>query len=105
MDKVTVTIITFNEEDKIKRCLESVRWADEIIVVDSHSTDNTVAICKTYTDRVIDRDWPGYIEQKNFAIEQATYDELGMQVVCDNKDTSNYLACEFWLPKPAISNS
>lgn len=74
MQKVSVTIITFNEVDKIRRCLESVRWADEIVVVDSHSTDDTVEICKQFTDRLFIRDWPGYIEQKNYAIEQATHD-------------------------------
>jgi glycosyltransferase involved in cell wall biosynthesis len=74
MDKVTATIITFNEERKIERCLESISWADEIVVVDSHSTDHTVEICKRFTERVLIRDWPGYIEQKNFAIEKATHD-------------------------------
>jgi glycosyltransferase involved in cell wall biosynthesis len=70
---ISVCIIAKNEEKKIKDCLESVRWADEIVVVDSHSTDATVRICREYTDHVIVRDWPGHIEQKNFAIDSASH--------------------------------
>jgi len=69
--KLSVCIITYNEEENIRTCLESVAWAEEIIVVDSFSTDETVAICREYTDRIFQRPWPGHIEQKNFAIEQA----------------------------------
>ncbi len=72
--KVSVTIITFNEEENILDCLESVKWADEIIVVDSFSTDSTVEICRQYTDKVIQRKWPGHVDQKQFALEQATGD-------------------------------
>jgi glycosyltransferase involved in cell wall biosynthesis len=71
---VTATVITFNESANIEAALKSVSWADEIIVVDSESTDNTVAIAKRFTDRVIVRSWPGYIEQKNFAAAQAKHD-------------------------------
>ena len=70
--KLSVCIVTYNEEENIRKCLESVTWAEEIIVVDSFSTDETVAICSEYTDRIFQRPWPGHIEQKNFAIEQAT---------------------------------
>jgi len=73
-NSIAVTIITFNEEQNIRRCLESVRWADEIIVVDSFSSDATVAICREYTDRIIQRQWPGFREQKQFALEQAGCD-------------------------------
>ncbi|MGR3317857.1 MAG: glycosyltransferase family 2 protein [Candidatus Anammoxibacter sp.] len=69
--QVSVCIITFNEEDRIKDCLESVIWADEIIVVDSYSTDKTVAICKEYTDKVFSNEWPGNIAQKNYALNIA----------------------------------
>ena len=72
--RLSVTIITFNEEKNIRDCLESVKWADEIIVVDSFSTDKTVEICKQYTDKVIQRNWPGHLEQKQFALEQADGD-------------------------------
>lgn len=73
-EPISVCIITCNEEIKIRDCLESVRWADEIVVVDSHSSDATVDICREYTDRVIVRDWPGHIEQKNFAIDSASHE-------------------------------
>ena len=68
---VSVIIITKNEAEHIRRCLESVSWADEIIVLDSGSTDNTVAICQEYTDKVYVTDWPGFGPQKNRALEKA----------------------------------
>jgi glycosyltransferase involved in cell wall biosynthesis len=52
--------------------LEAVKWADEIVVFDSGSTDKTVAICKEYTDKIWQTDWPGFGEQKQRALEQAT---------------------------------
>jgi len=71
---ITATIITLNEAANLSAALESVRWADEIIVVDAGSTDDTVAVARRYTDRVIVRPWPGYVEQKNFAASQASHD-------------------------------
>jgi len=71
---VTATVITFNEAANIAAALESLSWADEIVVVDSESTDDTVAIARRFTDRVIVRPWPGYVAQKNFAAEQAAHD-------------------------------
>jgi glycosyltransferase involved in cell wall biosynthesis len=71
---VTATVITFNEAANIQAALESLSWADEIIVVDSESTDDTVAIARKFTEQVIVRPWPGYIAQKNFAAEQARHD-------------------------------
>ena len=71
---VSVTIITLNESAHIAAALESVAWADERIVVDAHSTDDTVAIARRFTDRVIVRDWPGYIAQKNYAASIASHE-------------------------------
>src|SRR3972149_4294214 len=71
---VSVCIITYNEEHNIRRCLESVKWANEIMVIDSRSTDKTVEICREYTNKIILQDFPGNIEQKNYAIDQAKYD-------------------------------
>lgn len=68
----SVTIITKNEAHNIEACLNSVAWADEIIVVDSGSTDGTVDICRKYTDKVVVTGWPGYGEQKQRALEMAT---------------------------------
>jgi len=69
---LSATIITFNEEKNIRDCLASVKWMDEIIVVDAFSTDHTVNICRQYTDKVIQQEWPGHVKQKQFALEQAT---------------------------------
>jgi hypothetical protein len=70
---ISCCIICFNEEANIRRCLESVKWCDEIVIVDSFSTDRTVDICREYTDHVTQRVWPGYVEQKRFALSQATH--------------------------------
>ena len=72
--KISATVITFNEEHNIATALESLFWADEIIVVDSESTDRTVEIARQFTDRIFVRPWPGYSAQKTFAAEQAQYD-------------------------------
>lgn len=72
--KISATIITFNEERNIRRCLESlVPVADEIVVVDSFSKDNTENICKEFGVRFIQNTFGGHIEQKNFAIDQASH--------------------------------
>jgi glycosyltransferase involved in cell wall biosynthesis len=74
MNPLSVIIITKNEAHQIRHCLESVKWADEIIVLDSGSTDDTVAICQQYTDKVYQTDWPGFGEQKKRALAKATQD-------------------------------
>ena len=67
-----MVVITKNEEQNIGDCLASVAWADEIVVVDAESHDQTVPLVRRYTDRVFIRPWPGFGPQKNFAIDQAT---------------------------------
>ena len=74
MPKLSVTVITKNEAADIGDALASAAWADEIVVVDSASTDDTVAIARRYTDRVIVREWPGYVAQKNYAASIASHD-------------------------------
>jgi (heptosyl)LPS beta-1,4-glucosyltransferase len=71
MARLSVVIVTLNEEERIRACLESVTWADEIVVVDSESQDKTVQIAREMTDHVFVRPWPGFAAQKNFAIAQA----------------------------------
>jgi len=61
-----------NEEQNIEACLRSVTWCDEIIVVDSFSTDRTVEIARRYTDKIFFRQWDGYRSQKNFGLEQTS---------------------------------
>jgi glycosyltransferase involved in cell wall biosynthesis len=72
--KISATIITFNEAANIREACESVAWADEILVVDSGSTDATCEIAETCGARVFKRDWPGFAAQKQFAIEAAAND-------------------------------
>jgi len=68
-EKISACITAGNEERNIRRCLESVTWADEIVVVDSFSTDRTAEICREYTDLVYAHRWLGYIGQKNLIKE------------------------------------
>ncbi len=74
MPKLSVTVITKNEAADVGDALASVAWADELLVVDSCSTDETVAIARQHTDRVVVREWPGYIAQKNYAASLAAHD-------------------------------
>jgi glycosyltransferase involved in cell wall biosynthesis len=77
MVKISVVIITFNEERNIARCLDSVKEiADEILVVDSLSTDGTKHICHSFGARFIEHPFQGYIEQKNVALDLAKYDHV-----------------------------
>jgi glycosyltransferase involved in cell wall biosynthesis len=71
---LSVIIITKNEVEHIGRCLDSISWADEIIVLDSGSEDDTVSICRQYTDKVYETDWPGFGIQKQRALNKATGD-------------------------------
>ena len=70
-ERISVIVIAGMEEHNIAECLESVRWADEIIVVNSEKKDRTVVIAKQFTDRVFVRKWEGYASQKNFSLQQA----------------------------------
>ncbi|MGH7369257.1 MAG: glycosyltransferase family 2 protein, partial [Candidatus Methylomirabilaceae bacterium] len=74
MGDLTATIITYNEEQNIRECLDSLAWVKEIVVVDSESRDRTREICLAYTDKVVVHRWEGHIEQKNHAISLATHD-------------------------------
>lgn len=77
MIKLSGVIITFNEERNIEKCLQSlVNVVDEIVVVDSFSNDNTKAICLKYNVKFVEQKFLGYIEQKNFALTQASNDYI-----------------------------
>jgi glycosyltransferase involved in cell wall biosynthesis len=112
--KITATVITRNEEDNIAAALESLSWADQIIVVDSESTDRTVEIARRFTDKVFVRPWPGYSNQKNFAAEQSDNDwifsldadervtpELAGQIK-QIRDRGNSAAAGFEMPRKAF---
>lgn len=72
MTRLSVLVIALNQEDHIVPCLETVKWADEIVLVDSGSTDRTLELARAYTDRIFTIDWPGFGAAKNFALDQAT---------------------------------
>jgi (heptosyl)LPS beta-1,4-glucosyltransferase len=71
---VTVVVIAKNEEDFIGRCLSSVQWADECVVIDSGSTDKTQEICREMGATVVQHDWLGWAKQKDFGVSVAKYD-------------------------------
>jgi len=72
-EKISAGVIAFNEERKIRRCLQSLTWCDEIVVVDSFSTDRTVEICREFTDQVSQHEWLGYVGQRNYVRELSTH--------------------------------
>lgn len=74
MPKVSVIVITKNEAANLAEALASVAWADEVVVVDAESTDDTAAIARQHTPHVHVRPWPGYSAQKNYAASLATHD-------------------------------
>jgi glycosyltransferase involved in cell wall biosynthesis len=74
LKKVSAIIITYNEKDNIAKCLNSIRWVDEIIIVDSLSEDGTVEICKKYTANIYKKAFTDFSEMKNFALSKATGD-------------------------------
>jgi len=79
---ISGVVICFNEERRIARCLESLAFCDELVVVDSNSTDATPSIVARYTDKMITQPFLGYVKQKNFALERATSE----WVVCLDAD-------------------
>ena len=72
--RLSVVVVTQNEEERIRACLESASWADELIVVDAESSDKTATVARELTDHVFVRPWPGFAAQKNFGLEQARGD-------------------------------
>jgi glycosyltransferase involved in cell wall biosynthesis len=89
--KVSVTIITLNEASNIEACLASVAWADDVLVVDSGSTDGTPDLARAKGARVIVRGWPGYSAQKNFAATEARHDWI-LSVDADERITPELAA-------------
>ncbi len=73
-EALSVVLITKNAENQLEKCLQSCAFADEIVVVDSGSTDRTLAIASAYKAKVIHQDWLGFGPQKQFAVAQASHD-------------------------------
>lgn len=85
MDKISACIISLNEEAKIEDCLQSLQGvADEIVLVDSLSTDATKAIAERYGAKIYDQKFLGHIEQKNLAVSKASYDWI-LSLDCDER--------------------
>jgi glycosyltransferase involved in cell wall biosynthesis len=72
--RVSACIVARDEQDRLPDCLASLSWCDEILVVDSHSSDRTREIAAAAGARVIERDWPGHVAQKEFAVRAAEHD-------------------------------
>jgi len=68
---LSACLITFHEEKNIRDCLESIKWVEDIVIVDSLSHDSTVSICREYTNRVFQKEWQGHVKQKNCALDHA----------------------------------
>ncbi len=90
-DKISACITACDEERNIRRCLESVKWADEIVVIDSFSKDRTVEICREYTDRVYQHEWLGYIGQKNL-IKELSHGPWLLFIDADEEVSSELMA-------------
>ena len=86
MTPLTVTVITHNEGPHLAAALESVAWADEIVVIDSRSTDDTVEVARRFATRLEIRDWRGYGTQKNFAADLASHDWI-LSIDADERAT------------------
>jgi glycosyltransferase involved in cell wall biosynthesis len=92
--KISATIITYNEERNLPRAMESLRCADEIVVVDSGSSDRTVEIAEKLGAREVECPWPGYANQKNRAAEEASHDWI-LSIDAD-ESLSESLEAEIW---------
>ena len=91
MNKISVILITKDEEKNISDCLRSIEWADEIIVVDAESTDHTVELAKKFTDKVYVNKWEGYVPQKKYALSLAS-NEWVLSVDADERITQELQA-------------
>ena len=86
MSTITALVITLNEAKNIQACLESVKWTNEILIIDSGSTDETCALARQYTNKIVSHKWEGYSGQKNFGHSLATSDWI-LSVDADERVT------------------
>lgn len=109
--KVSVFLITFNEENIIEKCLQKLHWADEIVVIDSGSTDNTVTICEKYKAKVIYHKFENFGLQKQFALNQTSNnwvlsldaDEVLSEKLIEEIKTLNFsIANAFMIPRTHV---
>ena len=74
MPKVSAIVLTYNNETGIKRCLDALSWVHELIIIDSYSTDRTLAIARQYTDHIYQRDYQKYARTRNWGLSLASYE-------------------------------
>lgn len=79
---ISAVVIVYNEEKNIRDCLESLKWVDEIVIIDSGSTDKTLEIAREYTDKIFFKVWEGFSQQRKFSLEKVSHD----WVVCIDAD-------------------
>ncbi len=109
MVKISGVIITYNEEEHLEKCLSSlIDVADEILVVDSYSTDRTKEICEKFNVRFVEHEFEGYIEQKNYALSLASHDYIlsldGDEALSDTLKDSILKVKEDWQKDGYYSN-
>ena len=99
---LSVTIIAKDEADRIEAAIQSVSFAAEIIVLDSGSTDDTVARARAAGAKVIETDWPGHVAQKNRAMELATHDWI-LSIDADERLSSSWPdSSKVWIWEPVM---
>lgn len=74
MRKLSVALITKNNEDCVGKCLESLKWADEIVVLDGHSTDKTLQICRKYTDKIYQKEFESFPVERDYVLKKTSHD-------------------------------
>ena len=72
-EKLSCVVLTKNAEQDIGECLETIKWADEIIIVDDFSTDGTIDICRRYTDKIFEKRFIGYPEQRDYGLQKTSH--------------------------------
>ena len=114
-NKISAYVITYNEQENIKDCLESIKWADEKVVVDSYSTDDTIKLAKKYTSRIFLHKYENdLVKQRNFAISKVKYSwiltiDADETLVNDSEDSIRSLINRndidgYWFPRRSYIN-
>lgn len=88
MNKISAVIITKNEEEILDGCLRSLDWVDEIIIIDSNSTDSTYKIARKYTNMIFKEEWKGFIQQRESGVRKAKYDWI-LSIDADERVSSD----------------
>jgi glycosyltransferase involved in cell wall biosynthesis len=110
LHRLSVVIIAANEAQRIQRALQSVQWADEIVVIDAFSTDQTVALCQPYTAKIFQYRWEGFVKQRLHSLEHATNpwilsidaDEVvsdALRIEIQKSLGSSALMAGYWIPR------